>query len=176
MLASDKRLRMRDAEFETNIVTSWHRAVAGYYGGPRAARVWPREAWKRFPQNRKLPIWVGGWDGINEGINAVDLLRALGVPKGCFTALDLEMRVDRTYVEHFGRALNAAGYKVWVYGSASTVFGNPPLNGYWVAEYAGIGPFMYKHKNVRATQYASGAKYDHSSVKTWSYYFGKWWR
>jgi len=72
--------------------------------------------------------------------------------------------------------LHAAGYKVWVYGSASTVFSNPGLNGYWVADYASIWPFMYNHSGVRATQYAPGEYYGSFSIKDWTYYSGTWWR
>ena len=64
-----------------------------------------------------------------------------------------------------GQVLQAAGYKVWVYGQRVLVFGNPRLNGYWVADYAGKGPFMYDHRHVRATQYAEGQNYDTSTVR-----------
>lgn len=168
--------RIRDAAFSVNIATPWNRAVAGYYGGPNAFNVWTADDWRRWGPNRKLPIWVGGLDGRGEGQDAVAALKALGVPQRVFTVVDMEARVDKTYVTHFGEALNAAGYKVWVYGSASTVFSNPQLNGYWVADYAGIGPFLYDHPHVRATQFQPGDFYDSSTVKDWTYYFGRWWR
>jgi hypothetical protein len=167
--------RMRDAAFSSNI-TEWGRAVAGYYGGPNAFNVWSPGEWKQFAANRKLPIWVAGLDGRGEGDDAVAALRSLGVPQGVFTVVDMENRVDKTYVEHFGAAVNAAGYKVWVYGSASTVLQMPGLQGYWVADYAGVGPFMYNHAQVRATQYATGQNFDSSTVKDWTYYSGPWWR
>ncbi len=168
--------RMRDAAFAANISQSWTGAVAGYYGGPNAYNVWSPGDWQRFPGNRKLPIWVGGLDGPGEGQNAVAALRALGVPQRVYTAVDMEGRVDETYLNNFAAVLNSAGYKVWVYGSASTVFSNPGLNGYWVADYAGIGAFMHDHAQVRATQYAPGQQYDSSTVKDWTYHSGPWWR
>ena len=58
----------------------------------------------------------------------------------------------------------------------SSVFSIPRLNGYWVADYAGIGPFMYDHRHVRATQYATGPDYDSSTVRDWTYNFGTWWK
>ena len=67
-----------------------------------------------------------------------------------------------------------AGFYVWVYGSASTVFGNPECDGYWVADYAGRGPFMYPHKMVKATQYDNGTNYDSSLVKYWQFYWRLW--
>ena len=167
--------RMRDAAFSVNISEPWNRAVAGYYGGPEAYNVWSAADWRRWANNRKLPIWVAGLDGTGEGHNAVDALRNLGVPRRVYTAVDMETRVDKTYLEHFGAVLNAAGYKVWVYGSASSLFSNPGLNGYWVADYTGE-PFMYNHSGVRATQYTPGEYYDSSTVKDWTYHFGRWWR
>ena len=167
--------RMRDAAFASNIGKPWGRAVAGYYGGPNAFHVWAPGDWSLCSGNRKLPIWVGGLDGKGEGEEAVSALRALRVPRQSYTAIDMEERVDRTYIDNFGAVLQAAGYRVWVYGAASTVFGNPGLNGYWVADYAGIGPFMYNHSGVRATQYATGPNYDSSTVKDWTYHFGTWW-
>jgi glycoside hydrolase-like protein len=165
--------RMRDAAFPGGL-DGWGRAVAGYYGGPNAYNVWANGDWLRFKGLRKLPIWVGGNDGTAEGRQAVAELRALGVPKGAYTASDMETRVDRTYLDAFGAVLHAAGYKVWVYGSASTVFGNPKLDGYWVADYAGRGAFNYA--GARVTQYASGPAYDSSAVRWWTYTFGTWWR
>jgi hypothetical protein len=167
--------RMRDSAFAANISQDWAGAVAGYYGGPDAFNVWSPGDWKRFSSNRKLPIWVAGRHGHDEGQSAVRALHALGVPKHVYTAVDMENRVDKTYVEHFGETLQAADYKIFVYGSASSVFGNPRLNGYWVADYAEKGPFMYDHRHVRATQYASGPEYDSSTVRDWTYASGTWW-
>jgi hypothetical protein len=167
--------RMRDAAFANTIGGSWTGAVAGYYGGPDAFHVWAPHEWTQFHRNRKLPIWVAGQDGPGEGRTAIHALRALGVPPHVYTVVDMEGRVDKAYVEQFGAAVQAAGYKVWVYGQASTVFENPGLNGYWVAEYAGKGPFMFGHAHVRATQYATSPQYDSSTVRDWTYDFGTWW-
>ena len=170
---------MQDAAFPGNIGANYSRAVAGYYGGPRAYNVWDVAAWERFRANKKLPIWVAGYGGAKEGADAVTALRALGVHKGAWTAVDMETRVDRTYLEAFGAMLHDAGYRVWVYGSASTVFGNPQLDGYWVADYAGIGPFMYDagpNVEIRATQYAAGELVDSSTVKPWTLNNTPWWQ
>ena len=167
--------RMRDSAFATNIDQAWTGAVGGYYGGPNAFNVWSPGNWRRFQPNRKLPIWVAGLDGHGEGKRAIEALQALGVPKYVYTAVDMENRVDQTYVEHFGETLQGAGYKIFVYGSASSVFSNPRLNGYWVADFAGKGPFMYDNRHVRATQYATGPDYDSSTVRDWTYDFGTWW-
>lgn len=162
---------MADAAFAANIPPGFQIA-AGYYGGPAAYHVWPRSDWGLFPGYR-LPIWVGGEDGAGEGQQAVEELANLGVPAGCLTVLDMEARKDDTYVAHFGSALYAAGYKTWVYGSYDTLFGNPPLNGYWVADYttrmAEVRQIM-QSPSVRAVQYAADQPpgFDESMVKQWT--------
>lgn len=180
--------RLRDAAYATSIdPATWDRAVAGYYGGPGAYHVWEPGDWKRFTRHKKLPIWVpatGDKNGTADGHAAVAALAALGVPAHVWTVLDMELMVDRTYVEAFGRVLNAAGYKVWVYGSASTVFKNPQLDGYWVADYKEIGAYMYKtagNVEIRATQYASpgtgsGGPWDSSTVAEFTFHERpRWW-
>lgn len=174
--------RLRDAAYASNIPQDWPHAVAGYYGGPGEYHQWTASDWKRFAKHKKLPIWVaaeGDKNGTEDGRAAVAALKALGVPKHVWTALDMETMVDRTYVEAFGKELHDAGYKVWVYGSASTVFGNPALDGYWVADYAGKGPFMYAppaKQEVRSTQYASGPDYDSSTVASFTFHEReRWW-
>lgn len=166
---------MRDAAYASTIDPSWAGAVGGYYGGPNAYNTWAPGDWQQFGKNKKLPIWVAGLDGEGEAKDAIHALRALGVPTGVYTVVDMEDRVDKTYVTGFGNAMGAAGYKVWVYGQASSVFGNPNVNGYWVADYTGTGPFMYNHSNVRATQYRSGQDFDSSTVRDWTYISGPWW-
>jgi hypothetical protein len=182
---------MRDAAYAANIdPRTWQGAVGGYYGGPRALNMWTVADWARFGGRKKLPIWVAGMNGTQEGQQAAQSLLWLGkqpgmkpVPRGAWTALDMETRVDKTYVQAFGWELaQAGGWKVWVYGSASTVFGNPPLDGYWVADYAGVGPFMWAPQpgnespgEVRATQYAPGPAYDSSTVKSYTLAEGTWW-
>jgi hypothetical protein len=167
--------RIRDSAFAASISPSWTGAVGGYYGGPDAFNVWAPRDWAPFHRNRKLPIWVGGQDGPGEAKQAIAALHHLDVPTRVYTALDMEDRVDDLYVNNFGQAMQAAGYKVWVYGQASTVFGNPRLNGYWVADFADKGPFMYHHRHVRATQYAEGENYDSSTVRDWTFNSGPWW-
>ena len=170
--------RMRDAAFPENIPGNWAGAVGGYFGGPRAFNVWSPGNWRRFSHLRKLPIWVSGLNGLNDGKAAVVELRHLGVPQNTFVVADMETRVDKTYCQHFGNVMDDAGYKMLVYGSASTVFGNPSPHGYWVADYAGKGPFMYDGPpgaDVRMTQYVAGQNYDSSTVKDYTYNQAEWW-
>ena len=164
-------VRMADAAFAANIPPGFDIA-GGYYGGPNAYHVWPRADWGRFPEFR-LPIWVGGQNGSDEGEQAWRELHDLGVPKGCVAVLDMEDRHDVTYVEAFGAVLAAAGYKTWVYGSASTVGAMPQLNGYWTADYTGDMATidrLLQHPGVRAVQWAPNVPpgYDVSLVKAWT--------
>lgn len=163
--------RMADAAFAGNIPPGFE-IVAGYYGGPEEFRQWSAADWERFP-GWKLPIWVGGLSGATEGRQAVTALQLLNVPAGSLTALDMEVRRDATYVTAFGEVLHQAGYKVWVYGSVSSVYGNPPLNGYWVADYTNSITAIdttLQTSGVRAVQYAANLApgYDASLVKPWT--------
>lgn len=167
--------RLLDAAFAPNIPLTWQGAVGGYLPARRAFNAWTPADWARFRNNRKLPIWVNSGGGDTDGNNCLTALQMLNVPAGVWVVVDMETRVDDYYIDHFGAILANAGYDVWVYGSASTVFMNPSLRGYWVADYAGIGPFMYMHSLVRATQYAAGPTIDDSTVKDYAYFDHPWW-
>lgn len=167
--------KMADAAFAQDITPGFEIA-AGYYGGPGAYHVWQQADWDRFPGFR-LPIFVpssGGKSGDVDGGQALAALRALRVTPGSYTVLDMEGMRDRTYVEAFGATIGGpGGYRVWVYGERSTVFGNPPLNGYWVADYGismaeGIG--LLESPHVRAWQHTANIApgYDASLVKQWT--------
>lgn len=160
---------MADAAFAQNIPGGFDIA-GGYYGGPNAYHIWPRDDWDLFPGLR-LPFWVAGEDGEAEAATAAAVLRNLAVPEGSITALDMEERKNIEYVHRFGAGLRSAGYRVWVYGSESTVYSNPPLNGYIVADYGLTAQEMMKvleEPHVRAIQYASYPAYDVSLVKRWT--------
>ena len=166
--------KMADAAFAQDITPGFEIA-AGYYGGAGAFHVWSPSDWARFPGYR-LPIWVpstGNKSGDVDGLQAVTALLALHVPVDSFTVLDMEIMRDRTYVEKFAARLRNAGYRLWVYGSRSTVFSNPPCNGYWVADY-GIstaeGTGLLETPHVRAWQYKANIApgFDASLVKEWT--------
>jgi hypothetical protein len=161
---------MGDAAFAEDLDGTSFTAVAGYLSSPNAFHAWSRDDWRRIP-GPKLPIYVAGMSGMS-GIDDADSvlvqLGALGVPSGRIVAVDMENRVDITYINHFYAVMHQHRYKVWVYGSADSVFHMPVCNGYWVADYAGIGPFMYAHKTVRATQWTNGPLYDQSTVMAWA--------
>jgi hypothetical protein len=161
-------LNMFDASTPPATAPADFEAAAGYIGGD-TPHVWTSAEWDRFRHLYKLPVYVrsnDGTDPVTDAFAALEQLYRLGVPmgKGLRVALDLETRVAPAYVDGFHAVLAWAGYRVWVYGSASTLFGNPACEGYWVADYAGKGPFMYSHSLVRATQWTAGKEYDSSLV------------
>ena len=169
--------KMFDASQPPASAPPGYSAVAGYIGGD-TPHVWTGAEWRRFGKLRKLPIWVRSnpsqVNAEGDAFGALERLFELRVPRGTTVAVDLETSVDGDYVRTFRRVMRWAGFYAWVYGSASTVFRNPPADGYWVADYAGRGPFMYRHKMVKATQYANGQHYDSSLVKFWQYYWRLW--
>lgn len=183
------REMMRDAAFASNIDLSWADAdfnhiIGGYLRRPPGdpAHPWSPADWAMFPKNKKLPIVVQSNPGSIAGAKT-DAFEALqdifdaDIPTGVQIALDLETAVDPEYVKEFGKILNWAGFKVHPYGSTSTLFGNPPLQGYWIAAPSPNGvPYEYNHPDVVMTQYALDVApgYDASAVR-WTEQLKKWW-
>lgn len=157
---------MGDAAFLKNLDGTKFTAVGGYLDSPYAFNPWSN-AELQSVTGPTLLIWVAGRAGRSESKEIVQQIKKLGITKPVSIAMDMEGRKDNTYLERVYDRLHPLGHKVYVYGSADTVFTNIPLNGFWVADYAGIGPFMYNHSHVRMTQYASNADYDSSTVKRW---------
>lgn len=115
--------------------------VAGalvYIGGDTQF-VWTEAQIKAAHGAYRLPCYVRSnpqnADPVGDAGQALAWLQAHGVPKGCAVVLDLETAVNAVYVLAFGNRLHAAGYLVWPYGSPSTLFKNPKLDGYFAAEY-----------------------------------------
>ena len=151
-------------------------AAAGYIGGD-TPHVWTRAEWKALAALPKLPVWVqsvpGTADAKTDALEALRRLFEIGCPRGSTIALDLETAVDPLYVRAFGSVVQFFGYYVWVYGSRSTVFSNPPLDGYWVADYTGM-PHFAAGNDVRATQWQAGKTFDSSVVRYWQWKFRLW--
>lgn len=161
---------MGDAAYATDLNGTTFNAVGGYLASPNAFHAWSEADWDSVP-GPKLPIFVANFgkkNGKNDGREIVSQLRGLKVPAGKLVAVDLEESIDKSYVNNlYAEVHDRGGYKVWVYGSASTVFGNPPCNGYWVADYFGTEPFIYDHRLARATQWKRGTLFDTSAVLAW---------
>jgi hypothetical protein len=167
---------MIDASTPPATMPAGYSAVAGYIGG-HTPHIWSPAEWGKFGKVRKLPIYVpavaigANASASNEAFDALQALYKLKVPKGSPVVWDMEMAVNAGQINLVQSIMNWAGYYLWVYGSASAVFNNPVANGYWVADYRGIGPFMHTHAGTRATQYADGQQFDSSTVKQWQFTF-----
>lgn len=168
--------RMADAAFPAGgKLPAGSGAVAGYIGGEHALHTWSAKDWKAFAGIRKLPIWVPSntSGGEADGWACLEAMYKLGIPQGSAVAYDKETDVNPAQCKAFCAVVQWAGFHPWVYGSASTVFGNA-VDNYWVADYV-QHPYMYPGRNVRATQYednikSSGTAFDLSEVKKWSYF------
>ena len=171
--------RMRDAATAANIPAGWRGIVAGYVSHGDPYHVWSAADWARFKGIRKLPIFVrsnpaGRAMGEADAFAALRDLYDLGVPRGAYVALDRETSADAAYCAAWSLAIKWGGYRPIQYRSQSTV-SERGFSWDWVAWYRNIGPFMAA-RPARATQYASGQLYDSSTVRTWTYLFGHWWR
>lgn len=143
---------------------------------------WDRNQVAALPRGiGKYPMFVGtpavGAAG-NPETEAAECLQALyhiGAPTKTVVGLDLELAVNPAYVERFGAFCNHYGVYVWVYGSKSTVFRNPRLQGYDVADWTGSPHIV---PGAHATQWANsaqlGTSYDARSITAWEFYRRIW--
>lgn len=120
-----------------------------------------------------VPAWVrsnpaaASFDA--DGHAMIAWLRSRDAPIGCLTMLDLETAKEGGYVMGYGATLHSAGYLVAPYGSTSTLFDNPELDGYWPDAGTTVQSGLDNHAGVIATQYgpygtASGGEYDLSVI------------
>lgn len=109
-------------------------AVVEIYMGGDTPHPWTDQDIASQQAKYGLPVWVRSnppGPGVQADVfDALAWLKQHSVPKGCCIMLDLETAVAPDYVLPFGRALQAAGYKVLPYGSRSTLYQNPKLDGY----------------------------------------------
>lgn len=145
-------------------------AVMGYIGG-NTPHVWTRDEWRRFAALVQFPIWVGVFeaDPVGHARQAVSAARALGwspnPPSGNRRGIiiDYETEVNQAWIDSFAAVVWAAGYETFVYGSESTITGNPPKEGRWIALYNGLAnlpdiPYAVAH------QYAANIPFDGTAV------------
>lgn len=151
-------------------------AVLMYFGGdtPNPVTFADIGAWTA---RYRVPVWVrsnpASVSAASDAAAMVARLRAFRVPAGVFTWLDLETAVDPAYVNVYGTALHAAGYKVTPYGSIGFLHLNPQLDGYAVAHYTGLPHICTISTcgiNAVATQYANsmqtGGPFDLSLISS----------
>ena len=157
---------MYDAAYPPAHPPAWP-VAAGYLGG-NTPHVWSLVEWQHQPARYRLPIWVrSNPDAVNDAADAAaaaKAAKALGVPHGATIALDFETTVNAPYVQTFDETLKAAGYRVMLYGSASSVRHNPePSGGYWVANWTGTA---HMDAGAAATQWTNGTGYDSSLISS----------
>lgn len=106
----------------------------------------------------RLPTYVRSnpenASAIADANSTVVWLTAHKVPKGCAVCLDLETAVNPVYVLAYANVLHGAGYLVWPYGSKSTLFRNPAIDGWFVADYTQT---EHQYPNCIATQWSDAA-------------------
>lgn len=131
--------------------------VAAGYLRSATPHTWTTTDWQAQSARWLLPIYVpdNPNTGQAEGIAAADELRALGWPTGTTVGWDLETHQWQGEVTAAAAVLALAGYHLMPYGSTSTLFTNPPVAGYWVADWTNQ-PHLYPHAGVVATQYQAG--------------------
>lgn len=169
-------VNMFDASTPPAVAPPGFSVVAGYLGG-HTPHTWTAAEWGRFRHMKMLPIWVPG-PAVNIPENAVAdafaILEAaynLRVPHGSPIVLDMETAEAPSFDKALESVINWAGYRLWVYGSKSTIAANPVLStfgGYWVADYTGV-PHFTGLAAERACQWISGPHWDSSVVKDWQY-------
>ena len=109
--------------------------VGGYLGGD-TPHVWDKADWDSQHVRYRLPIFVRsdppGPGAATDVASALFQLRYLGAPKGILVAWDMETAADAAYIKQVYDLMTQEGYKLIVYGSQSSIFGNQNPDGlYW---------------------------------------------
>ena len=151
------------------------RVVLGYLGGD-TPHPWLVTDWASQPARYRVGIWTRSNPqqhaqelgvttfqlGQQEALTALVSWRNLGAPSGTLLALDYETAVCADYVRGFDAEVVAAGDKVALYGSKSTVFQNPkPSGGYWPADLTGAS---HLYPGTLITQYKFENDWDDDTV------------
>lgn len=105
-----------------------------YIGGD-TPHVWTDAEIAGQPERYRLPVWVRSNRPvtIQDATDTIQWLQAHNVAPGVAVVLDLETLVDPGGVNVYGNEMHAHGYKVLPYGSRSTLYQNPALDGYFDA-------------------------------------------
>lgn len=129
--------------------------VCGFYLGGRTPHAWSAQQVDVQPERWRAPFWLADPNrpADSQGADIAAALEALHAPPGSIYFLDMETLIAPTLVNDIAGVTHAAGYRCGVYGSESTVFGNPPRAGYFVARYDGIAA-LYEHPHALAKQYS----------------------
>jgi hypothetical protein len=182
--------RGADAAYPGAALPAGTRILAGYVGipgrgnaSPDTPNIWSAGEWNHYaeadPTLRLLPIYVHNYaDGQPEAdaANAVAAAAGLGFSPGLkgeaerLIIIDVETLIDYPYFLRMGEAIQRAGFRVGIYGSASTVRSNPRFSGYWIAGW-GTRPPTALNSDVLGWQWKPGPPWD-LSVFSQDAYFG----
>ena len=142
----------------------------GYLDGGDASHGWTRSEWLQFPGLWKIPVFVrsnpGQASAEADAYTCLQLMHDLDIPKDTAVVLDLEQAIDPKYVTEFADIVCGDGYKVWPYGSESTIYDNPHCNGWGVAHWTGLVHEEH-HDWVVFTQYEDAGPEDLDQIHRW---------
>lgn len=160
-------LLFADAAYPPRQVPSGVTGICGYIGGD-TPHVWTAADWASQKARYRLPVYTRsnppGPGAQADVAEAVAQLGHIGCPKGKLVAWDMETAADAAYIKGVYGDLSAAGWKVIVYGSESSVLGNDNPDGlYWAADWTNV-PHMAGRSQI--TQYVSFASYDLSEAES----------
>jgi hypothetical protein len=160
--------RMFDAAYPPPSAFPGCQAVAGYIGG-NTPHVWTLDEWRRFASLVQFPIWTGYLeaDPAGHGQQCAAAMHQLGwnpgSPNRRAVILDEETQVDKAWLDAFAAEIWNGGYQTYVYGSLATVLGNPPKEGYLVADWNNI-PAVPPYANVIGCQYEANVQFAGTTV------------
>ena len=167
-----------DAEHCPDPLPADFRACLVYAGGTSAAHAWDQAELDRVAHLPRLPVWVPT-PGHDAPLQAADDFihwlnqhnvpsRNAGSGQPVHVLWDMEtgQEPDAHWLNRAADRLAEHGWFNLVYGSTSTLFGQPARDGYIVANPTGA-PHMFMHPQVKGTQYAfdvqtAGGKIDES--------------
>ena len=121
--------------------------VCIYIGGD-TPHVWSLADIASQKARYRLPIFVRsnppGPGAAADAASAVAALHSIGAPRGTLGRLGHGDCSDAAYIRAVYGDLNAAGYKLIVYGTQSTVMGNDNPDGlYWGADWTDVPHFAW---------------------------------
>lgn len=158
-----------DAEHCPDPLPADFRACLVYAGGSSAAHAWDQAELDRVAHLPRLPVWVPT-PGHDAPLAAADQFLAWlaahnvpstgqngGQPVHVMWDMETGQEPDAHWLNRAADRLAEHGYWNLVYGSTSTLFGQPARDGYIVANPTGA-PHMFAHPQVKGTQYAFNVK------------------
>lgn len=180
-----------DAAYPGSALPPGTRILGAYIGipgqgnaSPDTPHIWSTPEWNHYvtpnPDLRLLPFYVHNYvDGQPEAdaANAVAAAAELGWSPGLkgeaerLIVIDAETLVDYDYFRRMGEAMQRAGFRPAMYGSASTVRGNPKFGGYILADWNGRHAPTALSPGVLGVQWKPGPPWD-LAVYSKDLYFG----